>query len=616
MQLNIKFLRLALAACFAFPFCSYAQTVSKYAIANKVAITPANPVIRYTITIEPGKPSSIGVQMHIENIGPKFSIAMFAHPEYDDAYWRYVSDIKAISEHGTASLVRKDSALWEVTTSGQEIDIWYTLQLPSEQKPRAAWRPFVSAECALISQTHLLMYIVGATKTPCYLQLKLPDAWQAVTSLQPLKDSLHFFAPTAAALMDAPILVGHLSKQLFYVNNIPHHVAYGPSSNVSLFKHQKLVDGIKRLVQQAAILFGGLPYREYFFLLQDSAYGALEHANSVTLGTPAADLQKSMDSYFIEIAHEYFHAWNLVRIRPSEYGDIDYKKQALSKGLWWGEGITMYYADLLLRRAGLPAEEASRTEHLKNLLSRYYSNPGNYKFSAEEISMASYGSPDMLDDYTASAHLQGELLGTMLDLIIKKAAGNKKSLDDVLRKMMKKFSSKGFTSKDIERIITATCGCDVSSFFNDHVRGAKPIAFNNYLAWIGLQADTTWKVALNEDGTEQADMRVFAWLMPDKKTVALKVLNPESCWGKAGLHTGDIILSVKGLAVVTPRDFHRVVRNVKPGEVMPMEIKKGDSIVKIIVTVTGYKNADVEITEIKNATFQQKQLLKAWKEAK
>lgn len=618
MEQHLKILRLILAACFALPLCSYSQKVNKNIGINNVAITSvAYPVIRYTITLNPDKAPDIDVQMHIENIGPNFSIAMFAHPEYDDAYWRYVKDLKTTTGLGTASLTRKDSALWEVTTSSGEIDIYYTMKLPPEEKPRAAWRPFVTAEGALISQTHLLMYVVGATKTPSYLQLTLPQGWQAATSLQATKDSLQFFAPDAAALMDAPILVGHLSEQVFYVNNVPHHVVYWPSSNAFLFGQQQLVDGIKKLVQQSASLFNGLPYRNYFFLLQDSAYGALEHANSVTLGAPAANLQKSMGDYFMEIAHEYFHAWNLVRIRPAEYGDVDYKTTPLSKELWWSEGITMYYADRLLRRAGLPAEEATRIEHLKNLITRYYSNPGNYKFSAEEISRASYGAPDMLGDYTASAHLQGEVLGAMLELIIRKATANKKSLDDVMRGLMKEFNgSKGFTSKDIERLVKATCGCNVASFFNDHIQGANPIAFNTYLEWMGLRVDTTRKIALNEDGTEQPDVRIFSWLMPDKKTVALKLLNPESCWGKAGLHTGDNILSVKGPPVNTPRDFHRVVRNVKVGEMIPIEIKRKDTVLEITVLITHYKKPDVEIMELKNATQKQKQLLKAWKEAK
>src|SRR5204862_3450522 len=120
------------------------------------------------------------------------------------------------------------------------------------------------------------------------------------------------------------------------------------------------VNDIKKIVEQASALFHGLPYREYLILLRDSAYGALEHSNCVTLGAPALELEKDLLPTILEIAHEYFHAWNIVRIRPAEYGDVSYKTPPLSRGLWWSEGLTMLYADLLSRRAGLPMYDSSR----------------------------------------------------------------------------------------------------------------------------------------------------------------------------------------------------------------------------------------------------------------
>src|SRR5687767_9691338 len=104
-------------------------------------------------------------------------------------------------------------------------------------------------------------------------------------------------------------------------------------------------------------------------------------------------LSTNIINYLDETAHEFVHTWNLMRIHPAEYVDVSYKKQQLAKGLWWSEGLTIFYADLLLRRAGLPVEDSLRIKHLEGLISRYYNNPAYLNRTAEEISMAAYGPP-------------------------------------------------------------------------------------------------------------------------------------------------------------------------------------------------------------------------------
>src|SRR5437773_1799758 len=190
--------------------------------------------------------------------------------------------------------------------------------------------------------------------------------------------------------------------------------------------------------------------RDFSFLRQDGARGALEHCNSDTLGMPSAELARDPSALLAETAHEYFHTWNLMRIHPAEYGDVAYRPPRRSRGLWWSEGLTMLYADLLLRRAGLPTLDSSRVAHVEGLIGRYLASPGNSRFSPESVSVLAYGAPPgSLGDYSASTHLQGELLGTMLDLIVRDATSGARSIDDVMRAMLERFSgARGFTGRD------------------------------------------------------------------------------------------------------------------------------------------------------------------------
>ncbi len=582
--------------------------------AVEVRYSASLPVVGYVLQVDTTDLSSYTIEMRLRNVPDTFRVAMVAHPEYDDRFWRFVEDIHVETKNGKGNVLREDSALWRIIAPGGEAVLHYRIHLPAAQAgQRAAWRPFLSPTGGLVGGPHSFMYVVGFTLAPSHITLKLPKGWMAATGLESTADANTFFAPSVAVLIDAPILIGHFKSWQFFVDQVPHRVAYWPLPGATAFDTATLVKSIQQFVQQVDALFGRLPYREYSFLLQDGAYGALEHCNSVTIGMPGADLAKNISSYLGEIAHEYFHTWNLMRIRPAEYGDVSYKTPPLSRGLWWSEGLTMFYADLLRRRAGLPVFDSTRITHLEGLISRYYGSPGNMILSAEKVSLASYGPPGMLGDYNASTHLQGELLGTMLDLIIRDATNGEKTIDDVMRKMLERFSGeKGFVNQDIEKLVTEVCKCNVHSFFTDHVYGSKPVDFSNYFKLIGIHPDTIWKEAAGPDGKPYTDLRVYAYQLPGDNAVRIGITDPSGCWGRSGLHTGDIIKSVNGTAVTNAMNLRRQLGNVKIGDNVSFEVQKPDGPWKTIVTVTGYKELVVNITEIKEATPKQKKLLAGW----
>jgi predicted metalloprotease with PDZ domain len=461
------------------------------------------------------------------------------------------------------------------------------------------------------------MYVVGATLIPSHVTFNIPQDWQIVTGLQSTSDAKTFYAASVFSLTDAPVFVGEFKTWSFTVDNTPHRVIYWPLPDAKLFDTTTLVSSIEKVVRQALILFGKLPYREYSFMLQDGAVGALEHNNSVTVGAPSSQLANNVNDILSEITHEYFHSWNLVRIHPAEYSDVTYKSPELSKGLWYSEGLTIFYTDLLLRRAGLPVFDSTRSFHLENLIRRYSVNPAYLKFSAEKISEASYAPIGMLGDYSASTHLQGEVLGTLLDLIIRDATNGNKTMDDVMRKMLERFSGeKGFASKDIEQAVKDVCGCNVQQFFQDYVFSSKQIDFSKFLKLIGLQYSIDWKNALSNDQKPIPDMRAFLYQLPNENRLRIGLSNPTVAWAKAGLHTGDVVKTVNGKVVLSPADFRTIQRNAKMGDTIIVEVERATGTKKISVPIIGYQQPVVHITQIQNVTEKQKRLFDQWLEGR
>ena len=571
------------------------------------------PVVDYLLRVDSTDFSSFSVEMKIRNVPDTFRVAMVAHPEYDDRYWRYVEDFFVETKNGKGKVVSEDSALWKIITNGREATVHYRIHLPDVTGIRSSWKAYLTPTGGLVGGPHSFMYVVGSTLIPSHVAFDIPKDWEIATGLQATSDKKVFYASSVAVLVDDPVFIGKFKSWWFTVENTPHRVIYWSLPDAKAFDTAMLVSSIEKLAQQAVLLFGRPTYREYSFMLQDGAVGGLEHNNSVTLGAPSSQLANSVSSILSEIAHEYFHTWNLMRIRPIEYRDVDYKTPPLSKGLWFSEGLTIFYSDLFLRRAGLPVFDSTRSFHLENLIRRYMVTPAYLKFSAEKISEASYGPVGMLGDYSASTHLQGEVLGSMLDLIIRDVSNGNRTMDDVMRKMLERFSGeKGFISKDIEQVVKDVSGYNVHQFFVDHVYGSKQIDFSKYLNLIGLQYTMEWKEVLSNDQKPVPDLRAFVYQLPGENVLRIGLSNPTVVWARAGLHTGDIVKTVNGKSLANAMDFRTIQRNAKIGDTIVVEVQRPTGVQKINVLITGYQQPVVRITQLPAITEKQRRLYEQW----
>ncbi|HEY3222059.1 MAG TPA: PDZ domain-containing protein [Gemmatimonadales bacterium] len=591
-------------------------------------------VVQYTLRVDSTDLSGWTIEMRFQNKSGTFRLAMAAHPEYDDRYWRYVRDV-AVEPGGT--ITRVDSAVWQFSAPEGWVTVRYRVALlPPEPGPRASWRPFLTATGGLVGGPHAFMYLLGAETMPQAVILSLPSSWEVATGLtssmprapNAVKTGTPrmwgFIAPDAAALIDSPMLVGRLRQWSFVEGGRPHRVVYWPLPDATPFDTSRFVASIRSLVHQTIELFGGAPYREYTFLFEDGAHsGGLEHRNSVTLGALSSDLSRDPNAVIQETAHEFIHTWNLMAIKPIEYRDIDYRTQAPVSSLWFSEGLTMYYADLLLRRAGIPLRDSTRQAHLERLIGSYLFNPAYARFSAESISRVAYNvDPGELGDYSASTHLQGELIGTMLDLVVRNSTNGQRSLDDVMRLLFSRVEpirpppSRAVPSpyrvdgRTIEQAVESVCGCDVTPFFDAHVRGAGAIDFDRYLALIGLKTDVTWAPAMY-NGAPDRDLRVWGWQSERDSIVRLLITNPASIWGRAGLHSRDQLVTMNGVAVTTWSELRAKLQSLRIGDTVRVQVRRPSGPFAATVIVAGFQRPTVRIAELPNATVAQRRLAEA-----
>src|SRR5688572_16564305 len=345
----------------------------------------SQPRISYRISVDSADLSGFNVEMRIRGAGDRGAsdivrLAMAAHPIYDDRYWRYVEKLTAESRGVTLQVIKDEDAVWSVRAPGGDVDVKYRIQLPQQTAPnRSVWQPFLSPTGGLSGDVHSFMYVVGAESAPTRVTLDLPNGWASASGLEPTKNPKTFSASSVELLLDSPIVVGKFQHWDFVVNGLKHQVVYLPQPNAAAFDTTSFIDGIHKLVTEAMKIGGKPPYRRYTFLYQDAAVGALEHINSVSIGARSGGLAQGLTGVFETTAHEYFHTWNLMHVRPVERVGLRYRRAEDTAELWWSEGVTIYFADLMMRRAKLPTFNATRVAHLEGLVAAYHFNPADRK---------------------------------------------------------------------------------------------------------------------------------------------------------------------------------------------------------------------------------------------
>lgn len=578
--------------------------------------SPVKPQIEYRLTADPSSFVGVSVELRMMNVPAGLTLAAAAHPEYDDKYWRYLEGLDARDAAGNPiAITRTDSVLWKLANSAGEVTVRYRVRFPQEQTPRAAWRPFLTSTGGLVGGPHSFLYPLGLEHAGATITLALPSQWTIATSLQPAGEAT-FRAPDLHTLMESPFQVGIQSEWHFTAHGVPHRVFYWRIPDAKPFDTTAFVSDIEKIANGAIAVFGTAPYSSYTFMFQDGAYGGLEHLSSVTLGAPSADLATNPHALAQETAHEYFHSWNLMSIEPVEYLDLTYRTQPPVAELWFSEGLTMFYADLLLRRAGVPAPQPTRKAHLEGVMARYWNSLGHLKFSAEEISRVAYNAgPGALGDYSVSAHAIGELIGTMLDLQIRAATSGTRSMDDVMRLIFQRHGGKTFTSRDVQRAVEEVCACR-ADIFDRTVFAAGAIDFDRYLTSLGLKSTMSWETNLDQSGRPYPDLRLLGYLRPGETSVRLVITDPRTTWGRAGLHSHDVLVSFNGKPFASWPELRTALRALVVGDTATVVVVQQGTQRTISVPITAQDRPVVRITPIEGFTPDKKRAYQTWSEGR
>jgi predicted metalloprotease with PDZ domain len=343
-----------------------------------------------------------------------------------------------------------------------------------------------------INFINCLFYIPGRTSEPCSVELMIPDNYTIACGLQSKGHVL--FAESYAQLADSPMIASNnLAHEVITVNEIPFHIWINGNCKPDW---SKLIKDFTAFIKIQIETMGSFPEKDYHFLFQILPYRhyhGVEHANStvITLGPDTHINNKEMYSNLLGISsHELFHAWNICKIRPAELLPYDLSKENYFTTGYIAEGVTTYYGDLFLARAGVYSEKEYFDE-VNDLLKRYYHNYGRHNLSVVDSSFDLWidGYVPGIPNRKVSIYDKGAVIAFLTDLYIRSLTGHTRSLDDVLRALWNDYGQKGkgYSGENYQDIVEHITGKSAKDFFDKYVYGteAQETDLNRYLQEIG-----------------------------------------------------------------------------------------------------------------------------------
>lgn len=514
------------------------------------------PQLTYFVEVKPDDRSAFHYALDIDRPGVD-EIALSV-PAWAPGSYRLIKaadgieGVAAVDETGAARAVTKDGDLtWRVAAKGAAKIrvVWRFTKLTDRRDNRS----YMAKTGALLDGPRNYLYWRDRKDLSAHVVFKVPEKWTVASGLDPTFDPSTFVAKNADWLIDCPVLMGELVERRFTVRNVPHRLVIDPAGREPKYDLDAFVDCCKRCVEAASDLMGGLPYDHYTFLFVSGGGGGLEHLTSTTIGITPMAMQSNPYSHQGVIAHEHFHAWNVKRLRPFALGPFDYDGPVRTKSLWWAEGVTDYYTEVILARAGLVSDEEFFGS-FERRISAYVRNDYTRVISPEENSWTVWDGVYLAGP--VSYYDQGAVLGLLMDLEIRGRTAGAKSLDDALRLLYRRHSgARGFQSEDLVTGIYDATGVDLHAFFLRHVSAAHEPDWARAFAYAGMIADSGSKPAPAFSFTAETE----------EGGAKLKDLPERSAAVRFGLRNGDVVKAVNGAATGTPGRLTRVVRDLAAG---------------------------------------------------
>lgn len=462
----------------------------------------------------------------------------------------------------------------------------------------------------------IFMYVVGHKPDPVKLTIQAPAGWKIINGRLDHPGQTEWQFPNWDVMIDTPTEIApDWTQDDFVVDGKKYHVvvhSFGDEGG----KRSALVKDIEKIVRAEVAMWGPPEFDEYTFLLHfaadDRSGDGMEHLTSTQIIRPTALADTgTYEDTLGTVAHEFFHVWNVKRLRPQELGPWDFTRPVATRGLWVAEGFTNYYGHLMLRRAGIWDDKKFLTQELETI-KRIESAQGSRLMSAEESSLtapfidnAPHAQTTNLQNTSISYYPKGELIGMVMDLLVRGRTKGKSSLDDVMRAMYDEFYLKspnnsyylrgrGYQPEDLERMVSLRSGFDFSDFFKRHVRDVEVLPYEEAFAYVGFRLVKT-------PAKDPYDFGITLKLGPMRQVIIENVRN-NSPAEDAGLQAGDVIV-----ALATKEITH-----YKAGESVPVTVKRDRRTIKTNIVLGPPERFEYTIEEKPDATAEQKALRAVW----
>ena len=485
-----------------------------------------------------------GRQASIELMMPVWSPGFYRVEDYAGR----VSDFAARTGDGGALPSDKPRGnRWRVQTNRQPI-VLLSYRVFGNQ--RSVTTNYVGPEMGAINGAPTFITLVEKARRPHEVHLELPAAWtRAMTGMSdaPGGKPNQFRAADYETLVDSPILAGNLNVHDFVVAGKKHFVV--GAGEMTGWDAEAATRDLATYVDACYRFWGFLPYEKYDFLLMfRQGGGGLEHKTSnlstvsagrggrggrgaaspaETSAPAAASPAPPMRTWpgVRLLSHEYFHLFNVKRLRPVELGPFDFENKPTTGSLWISEGVTSYYSTLLVERAGLSTVD----EYLSSLgstIGELQKSPGRLLQSVEQSSLDVWNNSNSGVNpaaTTVSYYVKGQVLGFLLEARIRSATGGRRGFDDAMRLAYKRYAGeRGFTPDQFRKTVEEIAGADLTEWFRKSVSTAEELDYSEALDWFGLRFVTpdgpmgSWSLAVRDDATADQQRHLKDWMSPDK----------------------------------------------------------------------------------------------------
>jgi predicted metalloprotease with PDZ domain len=553
--------------------------------------------IRYTVRMPQPHAHRFEVEAWFPAAGDRLTVAL---PVWTPGSYlvrefsRHLSCVTAEDEQGAPlPLSRVDKRSFEVQAQGRAVRLRYEVYA-NELSVRTS---HLDGSHAFWNGATLFLYDQARRGEEHRVRVEAPEGWQVFCALDP-DDGGDFVARDYDALVDSPFEVGPHRALPFEVQGVLHQVVFWGGTPAD---PDRLVADMARSCALQAAFFGALPLRRYLFIvhLVDKGRSGLEHHDCSVLlfSRHGFGSVRGREDFLHLVAHEYFHRWNIKRVRPRALCAVDFGQENYTRLLWAFEGFTSYYDMLLTRRAGL-SSPSRYLQRLGETLTLLHGTPGRRVMTLEDASLQAWIKQYRPDENSANSaisyYLKGEIVGWLLDLTLRHATGDQRSLDDVLRLLVQRYGDgAGVPEEGVEAAAEEVAGVSLQAFFDRSVRSTQELDYS-VLSHVGLDVRFRLRESPGDRGgtpPRAKDLRPRGWLgATARPSGTIGVVYAGSAAMEAGLYADDEVVALDGFKVDGSALLARVDERA-PGEQVRLTVFRRDRLVELPV-ILGEKPQD------------------------